>query len=96
MPPAVVFMDGRLKHPFRTYSNEEGNLCVVVCEIPLRSHGIYPITSALLDWVEQKKVRELVVANYQDERASDNRFCSYSSALRYPWFSGRVFLIQLD
>ena len=61
MPPAVVFMDGKLRHPFRIYSNEEGNLCVVVCEIPLRSHGIYPISSALLDWAEKKKVKELVV-----------------------------------
>jgi uncharacterized protein len=61
MPPAVVFMDGKLRHPFRIHSNTEGNLCVVVCEIPLRSYGIHPIASALLDWGEEKKVRELVV-----------------------------------
>jgi uncharacterized protein len=61
MPPAVVFMDGKLKHPFRIHSNQEGDLCVVVCEIPLHSHGIYAIASALLDWVEEKNVKELVV-----------------------------------
>jgi uncharacterized protein len=61
LPPAVIFMDGQLRHPFRIYSNEEGNLCAVVCEIPLRSYGIYPIVSALLDWVEDKNVAELVV-----------------------------------
>lgn len=61
MPPAVVFMDGKLRHPFRIHSNREGDLCVIVCEIPLRSYGIYPIASALLDWVEEKKVKELIV-----------------------------------
>lgn len=61
MPPAVVFIDGKLRHPFRVYSNEEGNLCVIVCEIPLRSDGSYPIASTLLDWAEEKGAKELVV-----------------------------------
>ncbi|MFW6117354.1 MAG: proteasome assembly chaperone family protein [Thermoproteota archaeon] len=61
MPPAVVFMEGKLRHPFRIYSDEEGKLAAVVCEVPLRSDGSYPIASALLDWIEEKDVRELVI-----------------------------------
>jgi uncharacterized protein len=61
LPPAVVFMNGRLRHPFRIYSDQKGTLCAVVCEIPLYSEGLYPITSALLDWAEQKGVKELVI-----------------------------------
>jgi uncharacterized protein len=61
MPPAVVFMEGELRHPFRIYSDQEGQLCAVVCEIPLRSDGLYPIASTLLDWIEKQGVRELVV-----------------------------------
>lgn len=61
MPPAVVFMDGELRHPFRIYSGKEGKLCAIVCEIPLRSDGLYPIASTLLDWAEEKGVSELVV-----------------------------------
>jgi uncharacterized protein len=61
MPPAVVFMDGKLRYPFRIHSDEEGKLCLVVCEIPLRSYGIYSIASTLLEWIEEKKVDELVV-----------------------------------
>ena len=61
MPPAVVFMDGQLRHPFRIYSGKEGKLCAIVCEIPLRSDGLYPIASTLLDWAEEKGARELVV-----------------------------------
>ena len=58
---AVVFIDGKLRQPFRIYSSEEGTLCAVVCEIPLPSDSLYPITQALLDWAEQKGVKELVV-----------------------------------
>lgn len=61
MPPAVVFMDGQLRHPFRIYSNDEGKLCGIICEIPLRSDGLYQIASSLLDWVDEKGVKELVV-----------------------------------
>ena len=61
IPPAVVFMNGKLRHPLRIYSNDEGKLCAIVCELPLRSDGLYPIASALLDWIEEKGVKELVV-----------------------------------
>ena len=61
MPPAVVFMNGKLRHAFRIYSGQKGKLCAIVCEIPLYSEGVYPIASALLDWAEQKGMKELVV-----------------------------------
>lgn len=38
IPPSVVFIDGKLKHPFRVYSDEEGRLCVVLYDTPL----LYP------------------------------------------------------
>ncbi|MFW6110745.1 MAG: proteasome assembly chaperone family protein [Thermoproteota archaeon] len=61
MPPAVVFMEGELRHPFRIYSNDEGDLAAVVCEVPLRSDGSYPIAATLLDWIEEKNVKELLI-----------------------------------
>ncbi len=61
MPSAAVFIDGKLRYPFRIYSNTEGNLCVIVSEIPIRSEGINPIASKLLDWVEKKGATEFVV-----------------------------------
>lgn len=51
----------KLRHPFRIYSDQSGKLCVVVCEVPLRSDGIYPIASSLLDWIEEKGVKEIAV-----------------------------------
>jgi len=61
IPPTVVFMEGKLRHPFRIYSDRRGRLCAVVCEIPMRSDGLYSIASTLLDWIEEKGVKELVV-----------------------------------
>jgi uncharacterized protein len=61
LPPAVVFMDGKLRHPFRIYSDKEGKLCAIICEIPLPSDSSYPIAYKLLDWAEEKGVKELVV-----------------------------------
>jgi uncharacterized protein len=61
LPSAVVFIDGRLRSPFRIYSDKGGKLCAVVCEIPLYSTGAYPIASALLDWAEEKGAKELIV-----------------------------------
>jgi uncharacterized protein len=61
MPPAVVFMNGKLRNPFRIYSSEDGKLCAIICELPIRSNGLYLIASRLLDWAEEKRVKELVV-----------------------------------
>jgi uncharacterized protein len=61
LPPAVVFIDGVLRHPFRIYSDKKGAFCVIVCEMPLSAHGSYHIASTLLDWIEGKGVQELVV-----------------------------------
>jgi len=50
-----------LRHPFRIYSDEEGKVCAIISEVPLPSESSYPIASALLNWIEERGVRELVV-----------------------------------
>lgn len=61
MPPAVVFIDGELRHPFRIYANEAGDLVAIVSEMPLPSDSAFPLASSLLDWAERKGVREVAV-----------------------------------
>ncbi len=61
LPPAAVFVGERLRHPFRIYGSKKDNLCAIICEIPLRYEGIYPVSSAILDWVEEKGAKEMVV-----------------------------------
>lgn len=61
LPPAAVFEGGRLRHPFTIYASDDGKLVVALCELPLRSDGLYEVAAALLDWAESKKAREVVV-----------------------------------
>jgi uncharacterized protein len=78
IPPAALFIDGILRRPFRIYAEKEGKLCAVVCEIPIRSDGSYPIAISLLDWAEGKGAKELVVLEgFQVQEVSKVRktFC---------------------
>ena len=52
LPPSTVFMRGRLRHPFRFYTNPEGTICAIICEITLRMEGLYTLVSSILDWSE--------------------------------------------
>ena len=61
LPPAAVFVGERLRHPFRIYGSQKHNLCAVICEIPLRYEGLYPVSSAILDWADGKGAKEMVV-----------------------------------
>ncbi|KAG0511427.1 MAG: hypothetical protein NPMRD1_180010 [Nitrosopumilales archaeon] len=61
LPPSTVFIQGRLRHPFRFYSNKEGTICAVICEITLRMEGVYTLVAAILDWAEQKGSNEIVI-----------------------------------
>ena len=61
LPSAAVFLDGRLRHPFRIYGHKEKNLLVVTTELPVAEDGMYIVSSALLDWAASVGVRETVV-----------------------------------
>ena len=59
LPPSTVFMQGRLRHPFRIYSNNDGSICAIICEIIISKDGIYNIAMAILDWAEKKAQTKL-------------------------------------
>ena len=61
IPPAAVFVGGRLRHPFRIYTKKNGNIVVVVSEVPIGMEGMYEISSALLSWFQQIQAREIVI-----------------------------------
>ncbi len=61
MPSAAVFLDGRLRHPFRIYASVEKKLIVVTTELPIAEEGMYAVSSALLDWAAEVGVKETVV-----------------------------------
>jgi len=48
--PVMVIHEGRLKTPFRIYSNEDGSVVVVLSEVAVPPKAVYPLTAALAEW----------------------------------------------
>jgi uncharacterized protein len=59
--PGVIYAEGKLRHPFRLYSNDEGNVCVLVCEAPIMVHGMYSVLDTVVKWALNNKVKEVLV-----------------------------------
>ena len=76
LPPSTVFMQGRLRHPFRLYSNDDGTICAIICEVPL-PFGLYDIVSTILDWAEKKGSHEIVILDGVASTSHDDKaFCA--------------------
>ena len=77
LPPSTVFMQGRLRHPFRLYSNHDGTICAIICEVTLRLEGLYEIVSSILDWAEKKGSHEIVILDGVASTTHDDKaFCA--------------------
>jgi len=77
LPPSTVFMQGRLRHPFRFYANNDGTICAIICEITLRMEGLYDIISTILDWAEEKGSHEIVILDGVASATHDDKaFCA--------------------
>lgn len=77
LPPSTVFIRGRLRHPFRFYSNEDGTVCAVICEITLRMEGLYTIVAEILDWAKEKGSNEIVILDgVASEDHDDKAYCA--------------------
>ena len=73
LPPSTVFMQGRLRHPFRIYSNKDGSICAIICEIIISKEGIYNIAMAILDWAEKKGSNEIIVLDGVADKKHDGK-----------------------
>ncbi len=77
LPPSTVFIQGRLRHPFRFYSNKQGTICAIVCEITLRMQGLYTLVAAILDWAEQKGSHEIIILDgVASDSHDDKAYCA--------------------
>ncbi|MEM2785846.1 MAG: PAC2 family protein, partial [Candidatus Nitrosotenuis sp.] len=77
LPPSTVFIQGRLRHPFRFYTNESGTICAVICEVTLRMDGLNSIATTILDWAESKGTKELIILDGVASDEHDNKtFCA--------------------
>jgi len=76
LPPSTVFMQGRLRHPFRLYSNDDGTVCAVICEITLPI-GLHDIVNTILDWAEKNGSHEIVILDGVASASHDDKaFCA--------------------
>jgi len=77
LPPSTVFMRGRLRHPFRFYTNPEGTICAIICEITLRMKGLYSLVGSILDWAEENGSREIVILDgVASTEHDDKAYCA--------------------
>ena len=77
LPPSTVFMQGRLRHPFRFYANNDGTICAIICEITLQMQGLYDIISTILDCAEAKGSTEIVILDGVAGATHDDKaFCA--------------------
>ena len=76
LPPSTVFMQGRLRHPFRLFSNNDGTICAVICEITL-PFGLHDIVNTILDWAEKNGSHEIVILDGVASKTHDGKaFCA--------------------
>jgi len=76
LPPSCVFMQGRLRHPFRFYANNDRTICAIICEITLPS-GLHDIVNTILDWAEKKGSHEIVILDGVASKSHDDKaFCA--------------------
>ena len=61
IPPVAVFIGEKLRRAFRIYSDKSGSIVALTCEVPIEIHGLYEISSVLLDWFGKIGAREVVV-----------------------------------
>jgi len=61
LPPVAIFVEEKLRHPFRIHASKKDNICVIICEVPLKEEGLYSISSVILDWAEKLGSKELLV-----------------------------------
>jgi uncharacterized protein len=59
--PGVIYIGGKLRHPFRIYANDEGTACVIVCDAPVILSGIRSVLNAVVIWAKYNGVREIMV-----------------------------------
>lgn len=77
LPPSTVFMRGILRHPFRFYSNKEGTICAIICEITLRMEGLYSLVSSIMDWADKNGSKEIVILDGVASTEHDNKaYCA--------------------
>lgn len=57
--PGVIWVGGRLRHPFRVYSNKDNSVLVLICDVPVAVEGIDSLSASITTWCQENKVNTL-------------------------------------
>ncbi len=57
--PGVIWIGGRLRHPFRVYANQDNSVLVLICDVPVAVEGIDSLSAAITGWCQENKVNTL-------------------------------------
>ncbi len=79
IPPVTVFVGGKMRNPFRIYSNSDGSVMVIQAEVPVDDEGLYTISEALFKWIKQFKPKEWHHASVYSSARSDGMPTNYYS-----------------
>lgn len=60
--PGVIWVGGRLRHPFRIYSNNDNSVLVLICDVPVAMEGIDSISTAITTWCQENKIIRVFTA----------------------------------
>lgn len=61
--PGVLWIGGKLRHPFRIYCNKDKSVCVLTCDVPVFADAMDSISNAVTRWCNQNNVNKLLVAS---------------------------------
>lgn len=59
--PGVIYIGGKLRHPFRLYVNEQVDVCVLECEAPIMIQGIHSVLDAATKWCVDNSIKKVFV-----------------------------------
>lgn len=59
--PGVIYIGGKLRHPFRLYTNQQKDVCILQCEAPIMIHGIHSVLDTTTKWCVDNKIKKVFV-----------------------------------
>jgi uncharacterized protein len=61
--PGVIWVGGKLRHPFRIYSNQDSSICLLICDVPVVVEGIDSISGAITEWCQENNVNKIMIVS---------------------------------
>ncbi|MGC2427159.1 MAG: PAC2 family protein [Nitrososphaeraceae archaeon] len=59
--PGIIYIGGKLRHPFRIYADNDGKICIILCDIPIIRTGIHSVLSTVVKWIKKYNPKEVIL-----------------------------------